>query len=129
MKTGRNWGDLVVLRSKKIFVFIKDSTRLPLYLFFVVPPQKRMSLQSGLKDKNFLFQRFSESNLLIRICERLVIFLVYALIKKSSRRIAFLRNDLKTTLLFPQRCNFSGIKFISTGKIYNNIYLQKKDRG
>ena len=128
MKTGRNWGDLVVLRIKKIFIFIKDSTRLPLYLFFVVPPQKRMSLQSGLKDKNFLFQRFSESNLLIRICEisHLSSLCAYKKIfQEDSVPVVRFKNS---TLLFLQRCDSSGNKFKANAKINNtNVYLQRKD--
>ena len=35
----------VVLRSVKIVFFSDDPTLFPLYLFLVVPPQKRMPLQ------------------------------------------------------------------------------------
>ena len=45
---------LVVFRSVKIVVFSDDSTRFPLYLFLVVPPQKRMPLQSRLNQNDFL---------------------------------------------------------------------------
>ena len=45
---------LVVFRSVKIVFFSDDSTRFPLYLFLVVPPQKRMPLQSGLDENDFL---------------------------------------------------------------------------
>ena len=48
-----------VFRSVKIVYFSADCTRFSLYLFFVVPPQKRMSLQSGLKEKLILFPKFS----------------------------------------------------------------------
>ena len=47
--------NLVVFRSVKNGFFSENSTRFSLTLFFVVPPQKRMPLQSGLKEKAFLF--------------------------------------------------------------------------
>ena len=55
----------VVLRSVKIVIFSDDSTRFPLYLFLVVPPQKRMPLQSGLDENDFLI---SENNLIELKC-------------------------------------------------------------
>ena len=45
---------LVVFRSVQIEFFSDDSTRFPLYLFLVVPPQKRMPLQSRLNQNDFL---------------------------------------------------------------------------
>ena len=44
----------VVFRSVQIEFFSDDFTRFPLYLFLVVPPQKRMPLQSGLGQNDFL---------------------------------------------------------------------------
>ena len=49
----------LVLRSVKIEFFSEYSTRFPLYLFLVVPPQKRMPLQSRLNQNDFLI---SENN-------------------------------------------------------------------
>ena len=55
----------VVFRSVKIVFFCDDSTRFPLYLFLVVPPQKRMPLQSGLDQNDFLI---FENNLIQLKC-------------------------------------------------------------
>lgn len=55
MKRLLNSQNLVVFRSVKNGSFSDNSTRFPLNLFFVVPPQKRMPLQSGLNEKAFLF--------------------------------------------------------------------------
>ena len=46
-----------VFRSVKIVFFSDDLTRFSLYLFLVVPPQKRMPLQSRLnEDDDLIFK-------------------------------------------------------------------------
>ena len=46
---------MISIRSVNTIFYHQNQTRFPLYLFLVVPPQKRMPLQSGLKVQSVLF--------------------------------------------------------------------------